>query len=123
MELKVKTYSTKEVGKLLEVPANYIQQLVWKDSLDAPQKVGRSYRWTPKDIERASWKIRGRSANDVLPTEQEESKKTDKPESKQELFSKLCEALSSENIIEIYSSKRQLNDAGVFVGFVGVALG
>ena len=62
----MQTYSTKEVGKLLDVSPTYIQQLIWKDELDAPQKVGRNYRWAAADIEKASWRLRRRNADDIF---------------------------------------------------------
>ncbi len=54
--------STREVARLLGVPPNYLQQMIYNSHLEQPKKVHNRYRWSDDLINRASWKINGRPA-------------------------------------------------------------
>ena len=57
------TFSTKQVGKILDCPSSRISRMVWNGNCHEPEKdsVGR-FRWLRYDIERASWDL-GRQRN------------------------------------------------------------
>jgi hypothetical protein len=62
--------STRDVARLLGVGVSRLARAVWEGRVDPPAKgPGGSYLWTRRDIERASWALRHRSADDVLPAE------------------------------------------------------
>lgn len=59
--------STREVARMLGVSPSRLARAVWDGRLDPPTKApAGEYLWTIKDIERASWLLRGRDADDVL---------------------------------------------------------
>ena len=61
--------STREVAKLLGLNPSRLARAVWDGRLTPPAKApGGAFLWTKEDIERASWLLRGRSADDVLTT-------------------------------------------------------
>ncbi len=58
--------STRDVAKLLGVNPSRLAKAIWDNRLDPPEKApGGAFLWTPTDIERASWLLRGRGAEDV----------------------------------------------------------
>ena len=62
--------STRDVARLLGISVSRLARAVWEGRVNAPMKgPGGAYLWTRPDIERASWALRHRSADDVLPTE------------------------------------------------------
>lgn len=66
MELR----STRDVARLLGIGVSRLARAVWEGRIDPPAKgPGGAYLWTRRDIERASWALRHRSADDVLPAE------------------------------------------------------
>ena len=63
MELR----STRDVARLLGIGVSRLARAVWEGRIDPPAKgPGGAYLWTRRDIERASWALRHRSADDVL---------------------------------------------------------
>jgi hypothetical protein len=59
--------STREVARLLGVSISRLSRAVWEQRVDPPEKApGGAYLWTHRDIEKASWALRHRSASDVL---------------------------------------------------------
>ena len=59
---------TKQVAALLGVRPNTISRAIWEERLAPPAKgPGGAYHWGRSDIERASWVLRHRSADDILP--------------------------------------------------------
>jgi len=66
MELR----STRDVARLLGISVSRLARAVWEGRVNAPMKgPGGAYLWNRQDIERASWVLRRRSADDVLPAE------------------------------------------------------
>jgi DNA-binding transcriptional MerR regulator len=62
--------STRDVARLLGIGVSRLARAVWEGRIDPPAKgPGGAYLWTRRDIERASWALRHRSADDVLPPE------------------------------------------------------
>ena len=62
--------STRDVARLLGIGVSRLARAVWEGRIDPPAKgPGGAYLWTRRDIERASWALRHRSADDVLPAE------------------------------------------------------
>jgi hypothetical protein len=62
--------STRDVARLLRIGVSRLARAVWEGRIDPPAKgPGGAYLWTRRDIERASWALRHRSADDVLPAE------------------------------------------------------
>jgi hypothetical protein len=62
--------STRDVARLLGIGVSRLARAVWEGRVAAPLKgPGGAYLWTRRDIERASWVLRHRSADDVLPAE------------------------------------------------------
>jgi len=62
--------STREVARLLGIGVSRLARAVWEGRVDPPVKgPGGAYLWTRRDVERASWVLRRRSAADVLPAE------------------------------------------------------
>ena len=60
-------YSTPEVARMLKLPASRLSRIVWDGRLDPPTKgPGGAFLWTVYDIQRASWLLRGRDADDIL---------------------------------------------------------
>ena len=58
---------TKEVAKMLGVAVHSLARAVWEERIPAPPKgPGNAYLWGPEDIQRASWVLRRRSADDIL---------------------------------------------------------
>jgi len=63
-------HSTRDVARLLGVGISRLARAVWEGRVEAPLKgPGGAYLWGRRDIERASWVLRHRSADDVLPAE------------------------------------------------------
>jgi len=59
--------STREVARMLGVNPSRLARAIWDGRLDAPAKApGGAFLWTPRDVERASWLLRGRGAEDIL---------------------------------------------------------
>lgn len=59
--------STREAAELLRVNPSRLMRAVWDRRLDPPAKgPGGAFFWTDADIERASWLLRGRAADDLL---------------------------------------------------------
>jgi hypothetical protein len=66
MELR----STRDVARLLGISISRLARAVWEGRVDAPMKgPGGAYLWNRRDIDKASWALRHRSADDVLPAE------------------------------------------------------
>lgn len=62
--------STRDVARLLGIGVSRLARAVWEGRIDPPAKgPGGAYLWTRRDIERASWALRHRNADDVLPAE------------------------------------------------------
>jgi hypothetical protein len=60
-------YSTKDVAELLNLPVHCLSQAVWRNKVEAPAKgPGGAYMWSLDDIERASWALRRKSADDIF---------------------------------------------------------
>lgn len=60
-------YSTREVAKLLDVSISRLKTAVWDGRIDPPTTgPGRAYLWLSDDIQRASWVLRHKSADDVV---------------------------------------------------------
>ena len=58
---------TKQVARLLNVNISSLTRAVWEDRITAPSKgPGGAFLWGPEDIQRASWVMRRKSADDVL---------------------------------------------------------
>lgn len=58
--------STREVAKVLGVNPSRLARAIWDGRLGEPKKSpGGAFLWTMADIERASWRLRGRGAEDV----------------------------------------------------------
>ena len=65
------TRSTRETAALLELRVTTLSRAVYEGRVTEPGKAPNgSFRWTPKDIERASWVLRRKSADDVLGEEE-----------------------------------------------------
>ena len=65
---------TKQVAALLGVRPNTISRAIWEERLAPPAKgPGGCFVWGRSDVERASWVLRHRSADDVLLGTAEES--------------------------------------------------
>ena len=63
--------STREVAHLLGIPPGRLAKALWDGRVEAPAKgPGGAYLWTDRDIEHASWIIRHRDANDILPAQE-----------------------------------------------------
>jgi len=63
MELR----STRDVARLLGVGVSRLARAVWEGRIEAPLKgPGGAYLWNRRDVERASWALRHRNADDVL---------------------------------------------------------
>lgn len=63
--------TTRDVARMLGVAVGTLGKAVWEGRIEAPVRgPGRCYLWTIGDIENASFVLRGRSANDVLPTDE-----------------------------------------------------
>ena len=61
--------STRQVARMLGLNPSRLARAIWDGRLDPPAKApGGGFLWTLEDIERASWLLRGRSADDVLTT-------------------------------------------------------
>jgi len=61
------TFSTKEAAIMLGLRIAALNRSIYEDRLTPPEKnLSNSYRWTFQDIERASWVLRKKSADDVL---------------------------------------------------------
>ncbi len=59
--------STREVARMLGVNSSRLARAIWDDRLDPPTRAPNgSFLWTAEDIQRASWLLRSRSADDVL---------------------------------------------------------
>lgn len=59
--------STREVATLLGVNVSRLSTAVWAGRIaEPPRGPGNAFLWGPEDIERASWVLRRRSADDVL---------------------------------------------------------
>jgi hypothetical protein len=62
--------STPEVARLLGLNPSRLARAVWAGRIDAPERgPGGAFYWTRRNIEQASWVLRGRSADDVLGAE------------------------------------------------------
>ena len=60
--------STRQVAKLLGVRLGILTRAAWSGQVQPPEKSpSGAFLWTAADIERASWVLRRRSADDVLP--------------------------------------------------------
>ena len=60
--------STREVAKMLGIGPSRLSKAVWDGRLDPPGRgPSGAFLWTEADIQRASWTLRRRSADDVLP--------------------------------------------------------
>lgn len=65
--MESKYLSTRAVAKLLGMSPAALTRSVWEGRVDAPQKgPGGAFYWTGADIEKASWVIRHKSADDIL---------------------------------------------------------
>jgi len=59
--------STREAARLLQLNPSRLMRAIWDGRLDPPVKgPGGVFLWTDTDIERASWLLRRRSADDLL---------------------------------------------------------
>ena len=59
--------STRDVAVILGIGVSRISKAVWDGRLDAPARgPSGAFLWTEADIQRASWALRRRSADDVL---------------------------------------------------------
>ena len=54
--------STREVAHILGCQPQTLSQMVYNNQLEQPLKVGKNYKWSDEQINRASWKINGRPA-------------------------------------------------------------
>jgi len=60
--------SIRQVAALLGVKVDTLTHATWSGRIPAPAKSpSGSFLWTPKDIDTASWVLRGKPADDVLP--------------------------------------------------------
>lgn len=67
--------STRQVEKLLKV--NNLAVKIFQNRIDPPEKSPTGqYMWTDMDIERASWVLRRKSADDVLPKQLKPKRQT-----------------------------------------------
>lgn len=54
-------YTTKQVAELLGVPYAVITKAIFKGAVKKPaERIGKSYQWTSKEVEKASWAINHR---------------------------------------------------------------
>jgi len=61
---------TKQAAAMLGVRPGTLTRAIWEGRIPPPTKgPGGAYVWSRLDIERASWVLRRRSADDVLPAE------------------------------------------------------
>lgn len=61
-------FSTLQVSRLLGLNPSRLARAVWIGRIAAPARgPGGAFYWTPKNIQQASWVLRGRDADDVLP--------------------------------------------------------
>ena len=59
--------STRQVAALLGLRVHTLSRAIYEGRVAEPTKgPGGSFLWTPEDIERASWVLRRKSADDVL---------------------------------------------------------
>lgn len=59
--------STREVARMLGVNPSRLARAIWDGRLDPPTRApGGAFLWTARDVERASWLLRGRGAEDVV---------------------------------------------------------
>lgn len=59
--------SSRQAAMLLGVNPSRLIRAIWDNRLDPPTKgPGGAFLWTDADLERASWLLRGRSADDLL---------------------------------------------------------
>jgi hypothetical protein len=47
--------NTRVAAELLGIRAPALQRAVWDGRLDAPQRFGRSFIWTARELEQAAW--------------------------------------------------------------------
>ena len=58
---------TRQVAALLGVRPSTLAKAIWDGRVPAPAKApSGAYMWRRADIEHASWRLRGRGADDVL---------------------------------------------------------
>lgn len=63
--------STRSVAALLNVRPGTLTRAVWEGRVKAPSKApDGSFLWLPEDIQRASWALRRKPADDVLAGQQ-----------------------------------------------------
>ena len=58
--------TTVQAAKLLGVHVSRLSRAVWDERIRKPRQVGKGFLWSSADIERASWVLRNRNADDVL---------------------------------------------------------
>ena len=59
--------NTRSVARLLKVSPSRLMRAIWDRRLDPPAKgPGGAFCWDDGDVQRASWLLRGRDADDVL---------------------------------------------------------
>ena len=64
---KMKYYSTRDVGKIVEIKPGLINKAIWDGTVDPPQKSpSGSYLWTKGDIERLAWQLHLKIRRDLL---------------------------------------------------------
>ena len=65
--------STRQVAALLGVQLSVLTKATWSGRVSPPEKSpSGAFLWSEDDIQRASWALRRRSADDVLPEHAEE---------------------------------------------------
>ncbi len=63
----MKYQSTRQVAMLLGLNPSRLARAIWDCRLTPPERgPGGVFLWTFRDIQRASWLLRGRDADDVL---------------------------------------------------------
>jgi hypothetical protein len=68
--------STREVAKLLGLNPSRLARALWDGRLTPPARApAGGFLWTVDDVERASWLLRRRSADDVLDGKEEQHEK------------------------------------------------
>ena len=63
-------FGTRQVAVMLGMKSSRLTKAIWDNRIDAPPKgLGGVFLWSRRNVEQASWVLRGRSADDVLPPE------------------------------------------------------
>ena len=63
----MKYFSSREVARMLGIKPSKLSRAVWDERIKPPTKApGGAFLWDEDDVERASWVLRKRSAEDVL---------------------------------------------------------